>query len=94
MTPSSRTTVQLLIAGLIIFSPLWISLLTFWLARRHLFLTVAVCALQFVLAYAVWWFFWSHDGYGGVAREGQLFLLAALLPVAVAWRRRRSGGGV
>ena len=67
-------------------SPLWTSVLIAMLPRKLLALALGMCAVQGVLAYAIWWFFWG-GGIGGEAhlsKSWQFAFAFALLPVTTA----------
>ena len=88
-----ETLVLILVVVVFLGSPVWTSLLIAMLPRRLLGLAFGVCALQALLAYMVWWFFWG-GGIGGEADLSESWLFAfgfALLPVAAAvvrfWHR-------
>ena len=90
-----KTSVLILVIAVFLGSPVWTSSLVALLPRRLLALAFGICAVQALLAYAVWWFFWG----GGIGREAglseswQSALAFALLPVGVAafryWQRPR-----
>ena len=78
---------------LVVASPVWTTTITLMLPRRMFGLSAAICALQLLLAYLIWWFFWG----GGIGVEAdlspvwQLTLASALAPALVTalkrWRR-------
>jgi hypothetical protein len=84
--------IGLFVLVVILASPVWTTAIVLMLPRRMFALSVAACALQLVLAYLVWWFFWG----GGVGEEAhlsqawQLTFALASLPV-LATTLRRSG---
>lgn len=76
----------ILIALVLLGSPVWISVLIALLRRPALGAVSWLCALQVVLAFLVWWFFWG-GGIGGEANLSdslQLGFIWTLLPLAVA----------
>ncbi len=87
--------VLILVMVVFLGSPLWTSALVALLPRRAVPLSIAVCAVQAVLAYAVWWFFWG----GGIGAEARLSsawqfgFIFALLPFGVAALRFLQGRG-
>ena len=91
-----KTFVLILVIVVFLGSPVWTSALVALLPRRLLALAVGICAVQALLAYAVWWFFWG-GGIGGEAHLSESWQSAfcfALLPVGVTafrfWQRPRN----
>lgn len=81
-----KTLVLILVTVVFLGSPVWTSALVALLPRRMLAWAVGICAIQALLAYAVWWFFWG----GGIGMEAHLpgswqcAFVCVLLPVVVA----------
>ena len=74
-------------------SPVWFSVLIALLPRKFLWLSLPICAVQALLAYAVWWWYWG----GGMGCEAQLskswqfaFGFALLPVVTVILKKRRT----
>jgi len=75
--------VGLLVVALIVGSPIWTTALVALLPHKYLPLAFAICAIQALLAYWVWWFFWG-GGIGGELHPPEscrYALLFALMPV-------------
>jgi hypothetical protein len=90
--------VPILLVAVFLGSPVWTSTLVALLPRRLLWPAFGICAVQALLAYAVWWFYWG-GGIGGEAHLSESWQFAfgfALLPAGVTafrfWRRSRSAG--
>jgi hypothetical protein len=91
-----KTFVLILVIVVFLGSPLWTSALVALLPQRLVGLAFGICAIQGLLAYAVWWFFWG-GGIGGEAHLSESWQSAfgfALLPLGVAafrfWQRPRN----
>ena len=91
MHEAAKAILAVLVAGVILTSPIWTTRLVLLLMKRHVAYGLAVCGLQQAFAFAVWWFFWG----GGIGEEAHLSklwqagLLLALTPVGALVRGRK-----
>jgi hypothetical protein len=87
-----------LVFVVILGSPVWTSVLIALVPRRLPVFAYFLCAIQALLAFAVWWFF-GGGGIGGEAHLSESWQMAfgfALLPFAVVafrflWGRSKAG---